>query len=142
MLDGNFGAVRSASFQRLTSRPVWSPEFYGDYGRSGGALIDLHIHDTDFVRWCFGEPDSVDTAGGLDHMTTLYRYPSGPSHVVAEGGWDPTPGFEFRMRFVVVFEHGDMRAPFVIGQIYDGTQRPQNCSEEDGACSCAKRWDE
>jgi predicted dehydrogenase len=100
-----FGAVRSATFQRLASPPAWSPEFYADATRSGGALFDLHVHDADFVYWLFGRPASVSSTGGAEHVTTLYHYPRGPRHVVAEGGWDHTRGFAFTMRFVVVFEH-------------------------------------
>jgi len=102
--SGDLGAVRSAVFRRLASPPAWSPDFYADAARTGGALVDLHIHDADFVRWCFGEPDEVHATGNLDHLTTLYRYADGPAHVVAEGGWDHTSGFNFQMRFVVVFE--------------------------------------
>lgn len=99
-----FGAVRSAVFRRLASPPNWSADFYSNSERTGGALIDLHIHDADFIRWCFGEPSEVHSAGTLDHLTTLYRFSDGPAHVVAEGGWDHTPGFPFQMRYIVVFE--------------------------------------
>jgi predicted dehydrogenase len=102
--EGTFGAVKSAVFQRLGTRPGWSGGFYEDERRSGGALFDLHVHDADFVRWCFGPPRSVASAGSPDHVTTHYRFESGPPHVIAEGGWDHTAGFPFRMRFVVVFE--------------------------------------
>lgn len=101
---GTFGAVKSAVFSRLGTRPAWNPGFYADSRLSGGALFDLHIHDADFIRWCFGEPVSVQSSGSLDHVTTLYRFANGPAHVVAEGGWDHTPGFAFRMRYIVVFE--------------------------------------
>jgi predicted dehydrogenase len=107
--DRAFGACHSATFQRLASQPNWSP-FYSDGKRSGGALVDLHIHDADFVRWCFGAPRSVTSAGrvgptgAVDHVTTLYHYEKGPAHVVAEGGWDQAVGFAFRMRYVVVFD--------------------------------------
>lgn len=102
--SGEFGAVRSAVFRRLASPPAWSPDFYANSARTGGALVDLHIHDADFVRHCFGAPDGVTSAGNLDHLTTLYHYEGGAPHVVAEGGWDHTPGFDFQMRYVVVFE--------------------------------------
>lgn len=101
---GTFGAPRSASFRRLAAAPGWSREFYGDARRSGGALADLHVHDADFVRWCFGEPESVSAVGTLDHVTALYRFAGGPAHAAAEGGWDLTPGFPFRMRYTVVFD--------------------------------------
>lgn len=98
-----FGAVHSAVFRRLGSPPAWSRGFYGDPARSGGALFDLHVHDADFVRHCFGAPAELVSTGSLDHVTTLYRYPSGPEHVVAEGGWDHAAGFPFFMGYTVVF---------------------------------------
>lgn len=102
--DNAYGAIRSAVFERLASPPGWAPDFYRDPARTGGALIDLHIHDADFILWCFGKPDAVSSTGTVNHLTTLYRYRNGPAHVVAEGGWDHTPGFPFKMRFVVTFE--------------------------------------
>lgn len=108
---GTFGAVRSAVFSRLGTRPQWN-RFYADANESGGALFDLHVHDADFVRWCFGEPAGVLSTGTQDHVTTLYRFAGGPAHVVAEGGWDHTPGFAFRMRYVVVFEHATAEYDF------------------------------
>jgi predicted dehydrogenase len=103
VVDGSLGKVKSAVFQRLGTRPRWS-SFYGDPARSGGALVDLHIHDADFVRWLFGDPVEVASSGSLDHVSTLYRYTKGPEHVVAEGAWNHDAGFQFRMRYIVIFE--------------------------------------
>ncbi|MBC7771713.1 MAG: Gfo/Idh/MocA family oxidoreductase, partial [Pyrinomonadaceae bacterium] len=102
--DGRFGKVKSATFHRLGTPPRWSNEFYLDAARSGGALVDLHIHDADFIRWCFGDPESVSSVGSTNHLTTVYKYANGPGHVVAEGGWGHSPGFGFRMRYVISFE--------------------------------------
>lgn len=101
---GTFGAVKSAVFRRLGAHPAWSRAFYGDYKRSGGALFDLHVHDADFVRWCFGAPASVAASGTLEHATTSYRFAHGPPHAVAEGGWIASPGFPFRMYATIVFD--------------------------------------
>ncbi len=110
VVDGSLGSVKSAVFQRLGSAPDWGVEFYRDTRRSGGALMDLHIHDTDFVCWLFGGVRSVVSRGGLAHGTTLYEVNAtgaggARSHVMAEWGQDHHAGFGFRMRFVVVFEH-------------------------------------
>ena len=109
-----FGRVRSAVFRRLGSPPAWSRGFYGNPAKSGGALFDLHVHDADFVRHCFGAPASVVSTGSLDHVTTLYRFASGPEHVAAEGGWDHAGGFPFFMGFTVVFERAT--AEFALGR--------------------------
>lgn len=104
VLDGVFGEVRAASFERLAPPQSWAPHFYGDRRLSGGALHDLHVHDVDFVRWSFGDPSGVTAAGDVDHVKTLYRYRSGPGFVAAEGGIVTAPGFSFRMRYRVVFD--------------------------------------
>jgi predicted dehydrogenase len=106
-----YGAVRSAVFRRLGSRPGWA-SFYADYQKSGGALFDLHVHDVDFVRACFGDPTSVTSTGTLDHVTTLYRFENVPPHVVAEGGWDHSDGWAFKMSFTIVFEHATLDYEF------------------------------
>lgn len=103
VVSGDLGPVRSAVFRRLGAAPTWTP-FYADETRSGGALFDLHIHDVDFLMWCFGKPDSVQSTGSSRHVTTLYRYANGPEHVVAEGGWAMTPAAGFRMQYQVCFE--------------------------------------
>lgn len=114
--DGRFGAVSSMSIQRLGARPGWSRDFYGDEARCGGMIADLHIHDTDFVAWCFGLPWRVRVAGHRDHITTLYEFDngSGPTHVAAEGAWDLDPSAPFVMRCRVVFERGT--ADFELGR--------------------------
>lgn len=109
--SAEFGAVRSAVFRRLGNRPGWNG-FYADYEKSGGALFDLHVHDVDFVRACFGDPVAVSSAGSLDHVTTLFHYTDGPAHVVAEGGWDHGDGWPFKMAFTIVFERATLDYEF------------------------------
>lgn len=99
-----FGRVRSATFQRLGSGPTWGAPFYRDETRSGGALVDLHIHDADFISWCFGPPDGVVASGSSNHVTAMYQFAGGPTHVTAEGAWDLAPTAGFRMRYLVNFE--------------------------------------
>jgi predicted dehydrogenase len=95
-----YGEVRAANFRRVTAKPAW-----GKAGtHAGGALLDLHIHDTDFVNFLFGRPAAVfstgvtDAAGDVDHVVTQYIYPGGPV-VHAEGSWLLPDGFN--MSFVL-----------------------------------------
>lgn len=112
--DASLGAVRSAVFQRLGARPAWGGGFYDDDARSGGALIDFHIHDADFLRSLFGAPAAVSCAGSPRHVTTQYRFERGPEHVTAEAGWTLAPGAPFRMRYLVSFERAT--AEFELGR--------------------------
>jgi predicted dehydrogenase len=134
--SAKYGAVQSAVFRRLASPPSWSRDFYADQERTGGALVDLHIHDVDFIRWCFGDPDQVVSAGSAAHLSTIYRYKSGPAHVVAEGGWDHSSGFDFQMRYVVIFDGATAefdlaRDPQVLLSV-DGKAQGVELSEGDG----------
>jgi predicted dehydrogenase len=95
--DQTYGKVLSATFSRLSEMPFWSKQ--GTYGTDlGGALFDLHIHDTDFIQFLFGVPKAVFTTGvaaangSYDHVITQYIYPGGPV-VSAEGGWLMAGGF-------------------------------------------------
>jgi predicted dehydrogenase len=123
--DQSFGPIRSVAFTRLGSGPGWASEFYRDASRSGGAMFDLHIHDADFVHWCFGPPASVESNGSVNHLTTSYHFKGGPSPVCAEGGWSLPPDAPFQMRYVAIFEHATatfdlMRSPLL--QLHRGNQ--------------------
>jgi predicted dehydrogenase len=111
---GSMGAVRVASFRRTSAAPHWGQQFYEDATRSGGALVDLHVHDADFVRWCFGPPVAVETTGDLSQLRTAYIYEDGPSEVMAEGGWDKDPNSKFFMGYRVEFEAGT--ADYMLGR--------------------------
>lgn len=91
-----FGRARRATFRRLGARPSWSQDFYLDISRSGGALVDLHIHDADFVRFAFGDPTSVEARGSRMHVESRYSYADGLV-VEAEGAWFDNPNFAFTM---------------------------------------------
>jgi predicted dehydrogenase len=107
MLDNRFGKLYSAKFQRLASHP--GGPFYSNGQRSGGAALDLHIHDTDFVQFCLGMPRAVTSVGYSkittepDHLLTHYHYDHVPM-VVAEGSWAMAEGYSFNMAFEANFE--------------------------------------
>ncbi len=105
--DGRFGRVYGAKFHRLVNHP--GGPFYLDGARCGGAALDLHVHDTDFVQFCFGMPQAVTSFGYAkitsepDHLITHYQYPDVPL-VIAEGSWAMSDGYVFNMGFTVNFE--------------------------------------
>jgi predicted dehydrogenase len=97
--EKTYGEILAARFRRVSEMPGWSRQ--GTYGGGvdlGGALFDLHIHDTDFVNFLFGRPKAVfssgvvNSSGTIDHVVTQYVYPGGPA-VHAEGNWLLTQGF-------------------------------------------------
>ena len=106
---GTYGKVLSMVLQRLSEPPAWSRDSYFKGEESGGALLDMHIHDTDFVQFCFGVPKEVVSTGQIrfsgayDYVSTIYRYENGPS-ITAEGSWLVHKGFGFKMAYRVDFE--------------------------------------
>lgn len=102
--SGVFGAVRGASFERVGAAPDWAPHFYRQAALTGGPLHELHVHDADFVRWCFGDPAAVFAVGDTSRFTIGYRFEGEDAPISATGGWMDTPGFQFRMRYRVEFD--------------------------------------
>lgn len=61
--EGKFGKVIRAEFSRFSPKPLWSwQNWILDYDKSGGAVLDLHVHDVDTMQWLFGKPKSVISA--------------------------------------------------------------------------------
>lgn len=135
--SGDYGALRAATFQRLSATPDWSwQNWLMDGQRSGGAILDMHIHDSDFVQYLFGLPEEVycravkGPSGAFDHAVSSYRYPDGKL-VTAEGGWMMAPGFGFQMSFHLVLERATL--------VFDSTRSPafRLCPQEGEAFSPA-----
>lgn len=111
LVSGRAGKLLSLSMQRLSPRPLYASErWLLDQKRSKGAMLDLHIHDTDFLLHLLGEPNAVTTWGtkeaeaGWTHVFTRYHYPN--VAVFAEGGWNYPSTWAFKMAFQAVFENG------------------------------------
>jgi predicted dehydrogenase len=109
-----YGKIFAASFRRLSERPSWGTPS----SHPGGALLDLHIHDTDFVSFLFGRPTKVFSSGvvgpdgTVDHVVTQYCYPGGPV-VHAEGSW--LHAKNFNMSFLIQCEHATLDFDFQRG---------------------------
>jgi len=106
------GKLRMLRLVRVSPRPTWAWKNWLDQGSlSGGAALDLHIHDADYVRYLLGDPAAIHsvgskTAGVWDHILTNYCYRN--IAVSAEGGWDLPPGYPFEMNFRAIFEKGTL----------------------------------
>jgi len=60
VVEERYGKVRSATFRRAGTTPGG---WFRDGKISGGALLDLHVHDVDFVYHLFGKPKAVSSRG-------------------------------------------------------------------------------
>ncbi len=115
-----YGEVRHALFRRLSpsvAGNAWENWYMGE-NRSGGAILDLHLHDTDAVCHFFGKPDRVVSRGargivsdnGIDHVVTTYIYDKMPNLLVtAEGGWGAAKSVPFEMSFEITCEKATLK---------------------------------
>ena len=120
--SGEYGRVKAATFRRLGSPPTWSwDQWMMDGAKSGGALMDLHIHDSDYVQYVFGMPKAVYSrctngpSGEFDHIVTQYLYDDNRVFT-AEGSWLMAPSFGFEMSFNIVLEKATI--------VFDNTRSP------------------
>jgi predicted dehydrogenase len=138
-----YGKVLAARFRRVAEPPAWGQKNFLNGERSGGALLDLHIHDVDFVQFCFGRPRSVHAtgytslSGAIDHVVAQYEVASG-AIVHAEGSWAMTPGFGFNMSYTVNFENAtvdyDLARTADALRVFQKGRRPRTikCKGKDG----------
>jgi predicted dehydrogenase len=111
---GEIGAVRFASLRRVCPPPAHSlGNWMLDGAQSGGALLDLHLHDVDFTQHLLGVPTTVTAVGArgvsrrLDHVLATYAYADG-RYALIEGGWLPHLPYPFEMAIAVVGETGTL----------------------------------
>jgi predicted dehydrogenase len=91
---GAFGNLLSLNMWRMGGRPGWSPDnWFLDPELSGGAILDLHIHDVDYVSAVLGVPDGVYATGRQsaaarthDVLHAIFTYADGPQ-VHMHAGW-------------------------------------------------------
>jgi len=111
---GVFGKCVGAYFYRGGATPLWSwDNWLMDKERSGGCLLDQHVHDVDTIVWMFGLPKSVSTIGrnvipgsGYDVVSTNYIYEDGKI-VNSQDDWTINgQGYGFKMLFRINFEKG------------------------------------
>lgn len=105
--SGEHGAVRTATLVRRCAVPDWS-KWLLDENQSGGALLDLLVHDIDQALLVFGVPAKIaaKSLGDVDTVSATLIYPGGPE-VRIQGGWFPA-GTPFAMGFQVLAERGEL----------------------------------
>lgn len=111
--SGQYGKVLSGHFFRGGGTPSWSP-WLTQKEKSGGALLDMHVHDTDLINWLFGKPCSVSCVAvnvvegsGYDIASTHYAYEDGII-LNAQVDWTLQGDFGFEMSYRVNFEQGNL----------------------------------
>lgn len=108
--SGEYGDLLSVNLTRYGEFPSWSSSnWLADEALSGGGVLDMHIHDTDFALYLLGTPDEMISFGNIDergpgHAFTTMRFGKAVAHL--EGGWNLPTRTPFKMAFRAIFERG------------------------------------
>lgn len=115
--SGQLGRPVSAVATRRQPFPAWS-EAKADL--TGGAVVDMLIHDYDALNWMFGAPTSVtargwfnDRSGGWDHAQVQVAY--GDGSALVDGGMMMPESYPFSSSLQVLCESGAIEYHFRAG---------------------------
>lgn len=137
--DGSLGAMQYLHMSRYAGVPGWGcwrdPEVSA---KSGGAMFDMAIHDTDCARSLFGEPDEVSMMPylrerfGLMVVDSIWKYKKGPLVRIEAGFLEPSC-LPFHRDFTAVFEKGTLYCDMNgLSLCVDKTVTKLDCTGEDG----------
>jgi predicted dehydrogenase len=124
MVDSKkYGDLISCDFYRFSGRPKWGFEnWFMNKDKSGGCVLDLHIHDVDIIRYIFGDPKGVSALARtvfenseFDTINSRFMYDNN-TIITAYGDWAMPLKFGFRHGYranfensVVVFENDTVK---------------------------------
>lgn len=99
VLQGAIGNPAAARTRRGGGMPKGENLWFADHSQSGGVLLDLAIHDFDWLRWTLGDVKAVFAkslsamkGSGPDYALTTLQFDSGAvAHV--EATWMDPSGF-------------------------------------------------
>jgi UDP-N-acetylglucosamine 3-dehydrogenase len=121
LASGQFTRPHHVGMYRLASVQGWS-SWFADPAQSGGALIDLQIHDLDFLYSLFGLPERVYTSGtriasgAWNHLQTTLTFADTTATV--EASYMMPTSYPFRAGFRMVGADGCVEYDFrVTGQV-------------------------
>ncbi|MBC7805014.1 MAG: Gfo/Idh/MocA family oxidoreductase [Akkermansiaceae bacterium] len=116
--------ARMAGLPELGGRPNW----YADPAQSGGLVLDMILHDFDWLRWTLGPVTRVygkglfnqtKYAGILDYALVTLRFASGAvAHVT--GSWAHPGGFHTTMEIAGdagMIEHDSSRSAPIVASL-------------------------
>jgi predicted dehydrogenase len=118
--SGDYGDPISALAYRRQAYPAWS-SLFSNAELTGGAVIDMLVHDFDALNWVLGEPVAVSargikhpTYGGYDQAQVLIEYANGRSAIV-DGGMMMPDTYPFTSSLQVLLERGALEYHFQAG---------------------------
>ncbi len=133
IIEGAIGDPVMVRTSRGGAFPASASNWFNDEKQSGGVVLDLIIHDFDWLRWCFGNVDRVYARGlygsgtkGADYALVTLKFRSGViAHV--EGSWARPSGFSTSVEAAgtqgLLHFNSDESAPLKIERKAEGETR-------------------
>jgi predicted dehydrogenase len=92
--NGEIGSPGMAKCRRMSTPPAAQRAWYADPARSGGLLMDMGVHDFDWLRWCLGPVARVSAllspgAGGREVAMVSLAHHSGALSTIELSWLDP-----------------------------------------------------
>ena len=122
--EKKYGELHQICMSRIC---MLSPDSWAnDSEKSGGAALDLHIHDMDFLIYLLGKPKSVSSQikyvkNQVDSISTHYQY-DGPV-AEAQAGWYAAP-IPFSSYFRASFENAVIEYKNDVLMLYEVGKTP------------------
>ena len=110
--SGKYGKLESLHLRRISQTPMWSWEhWFLDESKSGHMMLDLMIHDIDYMQSVFGEPQDIvgvyhPMSGNTNYAVATYIYDG--FTVSIESGWYNDQELRFAADFRASFESGNV----------------------------------
>ena len=115
VVSGKYGKALWISASRVSPPADWTwRNWLFDPPKSGGGILDLHIHDIDYINWLVGVPNRVlargvaGKQGGVDTALTLMEHPVGAKSY-AQGSIAMSTSCPFNMSILVNCERASFR---------------------------------
>ncbi len=86
-----YGRLLSLTMTRIGGYSSWGGSWFNNHKQSGGAILDLHLHDVDWVWHALGKPTTIFASGlqgktgGIDDVTAVWEYKD--CNVTIRGSW-------------------------------------------------------
>ena len=106
--DGGYVNMVYLKLRRLSPRPGWGASTWMmDDWLSGGAALDLQIHDADFALYVCGKPEKIKSFvqhGYYEYTGIVSELKYKDFTIMTEGSWDYPSSFPFEMSYIASFE--------------------------------------
>ena len=107
-----YGDVIRGNFDRVSQAATWGwQNWFMDETKSGGAALDFHVHDVDFINYLFGKPLSVTSFASHNKSkfaSIMTRYEYDGKLITSLGDWGNSKTTPFRELFFVQLEKASL----------------------------------